>query len=355
MPAFELPTAARDFKTPASAPQSQSFAQPNNRSYQAVESSQSYGGESFEPSRVVAMVAGEPIFVGDMIFEANQMIEKHMSAAPEEVKQLNRGKLLKRLLPKYVDQKMLFVATTNQLPEEANIEDIIKQAEKTFNEKALPEMIEKSGIDSATQFDANLRAQGSSIRQMRRSWAKDQVSRFFLSEQVKFSRDVTHFDLLKEYREGHDSYAVNGKCRWEQIKINFDKSGGRLAAKDKAEDIYNRLVHGGNFQAIAKNESHGFKASDGGQYDWTNQGSLVNKKIDELIFSMPQGRLSEIVEGKDAWHIVRVTERVDAHHTSFEEAQGAIKERIIEKRRDEAFKKYLSKLRKQIPVEYPEG
>ena len=320
-----------------------------------INSSQTYSGESFELSKVMALVAGDPIFVGDMIFEVNQLLEKHMKGAPEEAKQMQRGKLLKRLLPKYVDQKMLYIATTSQLPEEADMEDVIKQAEKTFNEKALPDVMEKSGVTSATQFDANLRAQGSSIRQMRRAWAKDQVSRYFLSEQVKFSRDVTPFDLLQEYRGNYDSYAKNAKCRWEQIKINFDKSGGRFAAKDKAEDIYNRLVHGGNFQAIAKKESHGFKASNGGQHDWTNKDSLVNKKIDGLIFTMPTGRLSEVIETKDAWHIIRVVERIDSHHTPFEEAQGAIKDRIIDKRRDEAFKEYLTNLRKEIPVEYPEG
>ena len=318
-------------------------------------SSQTYAGKSFELTKVMALVAGDPIFVGDMIFEVNQLLEKHMKGAPEEAKEMQRGKLLKRLLPKYVDQKMLYIATTNQLPEEADMEDVIKQAEKTFNEKALPDIMEKSGVPSVTQFDANLRAQGSSIRQMRRAWAKDQVSRYFLSEQVNFSRDVTPYDLLQEYRGNYDSYAKNAKCRWEQIKINFDKSGGRFAAKDKAEDIYNRLVHGGNFQAIAKKESHGFKASSGGQHDWINKGSLVNKKIDELIFTMPTGRLSEIIETKDAWHIIRVVERINAHHTPFVEAQGAIKDRIIDKRRDEAFKKYLTNLRKEIPVEYPEG
>ena len=321
----------------------------------AAFSSQAVTGESFEPSRVVAIVGGEPIFVGDMLFEVNQLLEKYMKGAPEAAKVQQRGNLIKRLLPKYVDQKMLFISTTNQLPDGANIEDIITQAEKTFNEKALPDMMKKSGITSTAQFDGNLRAQGSSIRQMRRSWAKDQVSRFFLADTVQVSQDVTHRELLDEYRDAYDSYAHTAKCRWEKIEIKFSKAGGRFAAKDKMDEIYQRLVHGGNFQAVAKKESHGFKASKGGQHDWTNRGSLVSKKVDEAIFTLPQGRLSEIIETKDSFLVVRVVERIDAHHTPFEEAQAEIKEKIVEARRDKEFKKYLAKLRKEIPVEYPEG
>ncbi len=318
-------------------------------------SSQAVTGESFEPSRVVAIVGGEPIFVGDMLFEVNQLLEKYMKGAPEAAKVQQRGNLIKRLLPKYVDQKMLFISTTNQLPDGADIEDIITQAEKTFNEKALPDMMKKSGITSTAQFDGNLRAQGSSIRQMRRSWAKDQVSRFLLADRVQVSQDVTHRELLDEYRDTYDSYAHTAKCRWEKIEIKFSKAGGRFPAKDKMDEIYQRLVHGGNFQAVARKESHGFKASKGGQHDWTNRGSLVSKKVDEAIFTLPQGRLSEIIETKDSFLVVRVVERIDAHHTPFEEAQAEIKEKIVEARQNKEFKKYLAKIRKEIPVEYPEG
>lgn len=312
-------------------------------------------GESFEPSRVVAIVGGDPIFMGDMMFEVNQLIEKYMKGAPEAIRQQQRGKLVNRLLPKYVDQKMLFMSTTSTLPEGADLEDVITQAEKTFNEQALPDLMKRASITSTAQFDANLRAQGSSIRQMRRAWAKDQVGRFLLAEQVKVNKHVSHQELLEAYHDNYDSYAHIAKCRWEKIEVKFSKAGGRFAAKDKMDDIYQRLVHGGNFQAIAKKESHGFKASKGGQHDWTNRGSLVSKKVDEAIFTLPQQRLSEIIETKDSFLVVRVIERVDAHHTPFEETQSEIKKKIINKRRDKGFKKYLEKIRKEIPVEYPEG
>ncbi len=325
----------------------------SEQSYQPQDySTGSYQGESFENSRVLALVGGHPVFVGDMMFEVNQIFEKHMKGAPQAAKDAQKGKLMERLLPKYIDQKILFVSTLDQLPEEANIEDILKQAEKTFNEQALPDLMENSGVESITKFDAILRSQGTSVRQMRRAWAKDQISKYFLQEKVKFNRQVTHLEMLDEYRSNFDQYEVKGKVRWEQIEIQPAKAGGRLAAKDKIEDIYDRLVHGGNFEAIAKKESHGFRAFKGGQYDWTSRGSLVNKEIDKSIFTLPIGKLSGVIETKAGFHVIRVIERVETHHTPFTEAQVEIKKRLLEARRDDAFRTYIDGLKDEIKVEY---
>lgn len=330
-------------------PQGGTYSGPVQPTFQ---NSQQFQGESFENSRVLALVGGKPVFVGDMMFEVNQILEKYMKGAPQAAKDAQKPKLMARLLPKYIDQKILFVSTLDQLPEGADINGILKQAEKTFNEKALPDLMKNSGVQSPAQFDAILRSQGSSVRQMRSAWAKDQISKFFLQEKVKYNRQVTHLEMLDEYRSNFDQYAVKGKVRWEQIEIQPAKAGGRFAAKDKIEDVYNRLVHGGNFEAIAKKESHGFRAFKGGQYDWTSKGSLVNKEIDKAIFSLPQGKLSGVIETKSGFHIIRVIERVEDHHTPFTEAQLEIKKRLLEARRDVAFRTHIDGLKDKVSVEY---
>ena len=76
------------------------------------------------------------------------------------------------------------------------------------------------------------------------------------------------------------------------------------------------------------------------------------KALDEAIFSLPIGELSESIETADGFHIVRVIERSEASHEPFLEAQVEIKERMLEEKRTAAFKKHIEKLRDQIPVEY---
>jgi len=306
----------------------------------------------FEPGRVVALVGGEPIFVGDMLFQANQIIEAKIPGAPEAAKQIQRKRLLKMLTKQFVDQKMMFVDAMSQLPAEANVDDMIQRASDVFNEHKLPEMMESSGVKTITEFDGNLRVQGSSLRQVRLSWAKDQLARQFLHQSLDVDQTVSHQEMLDDYLSNKEKYAKRARSKWEQIMVRFDKHESRTAAKKKIADIGNQIIYGASFAEIAKKHSNGFRASKGGQHDWTGKGALVLKEIDKAIFTLPIGKLSDIIESRDGYHIVRVIDRNEATYTPFTEAQLEIKKRIKNEKFNAAIEKHLEKVRERTPVEY---
>ena len=308
--------------------------------------------KAFEAGKVVAIVGGEPIFVGDMLFEINQIIERYIQKAPEEVKERERQKLISQILPKFIESKLLYHGMLSELPEGVDIDDVLEQAAAEFDTKAMPQIMERTGVDSVTQFDAYLRSHGSSLRNMRQSWARDQMTKFSLSQKLAVNTEVTHQELLESYRKNYDSYTRIAKARWEQLMVRFDRSDSRASAKTVIERLSNQVVHGANLAALARKSSHGFLASDGGQQDWTSKGALVLKEIDEAIFTLPVGSLSGIIETRDGYHVVRVIERVDAGHTSFLDAQVEIKKKIIEAKRKKAYDEHLARLKAQIPVEY---
>ena len=308
--------------------------------------------KAFEPGRVIAIVGGEPIFVGDMLFEANQIIEAKIPQAPESAKRIQRKKLLTLLTKKFVDQKLLFVDAMGQLPSEASIDDLVRQASEVFNEQVLPSMIKSSGVKDVTQFDANLRAQGSSLRQVRLTWAKDQLARQFVQQNMKSEQTVTHQEMLDDYLSNKEKYAIRARSKWEQIMVRFDKHKSRNAAQKKLAELGNRVINGASLKEIAKKHSDGFRASQGGQHDWTGKGALVLKEIDKAIFDLPIGKLSEIIESRDGFHIIRVIERNEASYTPFTEAQLDIKKRIKNDKLNAAFEKHLESVKERIPVEY---
>jgi len=307
---------------------------------------------SFEPGQVLALVGGYPIFVGDLLFETNQMIQQFMPQASASVKEQERKKLIPKMLPKYVEAKVLYVGVVQSLPEGADFGQVLAQAEEQFDKSALPEMLKNSGLKSQSELDANLRALGSSLRQHRKSWAEDQITKYFLGQQLRKSKEITHQEMLDVYRKNIKDYENPAKCIWEQIVIRFDRSKSREAAEKAIVALGNDIVYGGNFSAAAKASSHGFKASNGGRYDWTTKGSLASKEINDFLFSAPVGDLSDIIETQNGFHIVRVVERTEASRTPFLEAQTEIKKQIKSTQGSEAYRKHLLKIKKQIPVEY---
>ena len=321
-----------------------SFSQP------AVDQ-QPESSDEFAPGQVVAIVGGEPLFVGDMLFEANQLIDERAAGAPEEIKKQLRQTLIKKLIPKFIDSKMLWVDALNNLPEGADIDTVLESAGDEFDAKALPEIMKRMELATAQDFDAKLRASGSSLRQFRANWGREQLMRFALSQKLRSDTDVSHGELLAYYRENQESYLRKARVRWEEIAIRYAKTPDRAEARRLITEMGNEVVYGAPFEVVAKRSSQGFTAVDGGKHDWIGKGALVYTKVESALFSIPVGKLSEIIESRDGLHIVRVIEREDDSVTPFTEAQAGIRKKLENKKRAAEFEKHLAKLRQQVPFE----
>ena len=308
--------------------------------------------ESFEPGRVLAIVGGEPIFQGDLLFEANSLIESKLASAPEYIKTKQRKMLIEQiLLPKAIEARILYIDTINGLPEGADVANILEQAGKEFDNKALPELMEKSQVNSPALYDAHLRLMGHSLRKMRDGWSKDQLTRYFLGQKLNVDLDISHGEMLKYYRDHLDEYAIAAKVKWEQVMVRFDKFSTRQEARKAIVELGNQIVYGAKLPAVAKRSSHGIMADKGGQHDWMTSGTLASENLEKLLFELPIGELSDIVETRQGFHVVRVLDRRDASRKPFFEAQTEIRSRLEDGRRKKAIVAHLERLRREIPVE----
>ena len=186
---------------------------------------------------------------------------------------------------------------------------------------------------------------------MRKKWSEDQLVRFFIVKDMQSEASVTHHTLLDYYRENISDFESPARAKWEQVMVRFDRIGSHDGAQQAIVELGNKIVYGASFEEIAKKHSHGFQASDGGAHDWTTQGSLVSKELDQAIFSLPLNVLSDVIETDKGLHIIRVVERENASVVQFRDAQIEIRKKLEQKKRAEAFEDQLAKLRSEIPVE----
>ena len=329
----------------------QSNSKTNDNANKDSQSASTDRGDEFAPSRVLAIVGGEPIFVGDMLFEVNQLITRFMPDAPQKIVERERKLLLTKILPKYIEQKMLLIDVKSGLPPEADFEEFVKNASSEFDDKALEGLMKSAGVASPIVFDAHLRAQGSSLRKLRRTWTISQVVRFFLTEKIKSDAEVSHQELLEYYREHAEDYEIKAKAKWQQVMVRHDRFPSSSDGMKAIIELGNKIVYGASMDGVAKKSSHGYRASTGGQHDWTSQGALVLKEIDSAIFSLPIGELSDIIKTRDGYHIVRVLERQEAGKVEFVDAQIEIKKKLEADKRVAAYDAHLAKLKETIPVE----
>jgi parvulin-like peptidyl-prolyl isomerase len=245
----------------------------------------------------------------------------------------------------------MYVDTVRELPEGADLAKIEESLGTAFDDEALPEILKKSGAQSSLEFDANLRALGSSLRQYRQNWIDDQFVRHFVGQKMQSDDEVSLAELREYYDQHLIEFQVTAKARWEQLTVRFDRVSDRQAARKLIAEMGNKVVYGAPLADIAAQYSQHSGPKDGGDQGWITQGSLAAKSLDQAIFEIPLNELSEIIETPYGFHIVRVLERNEAGQKPFRDAQVEIKRKLVQAKKEKRFEEYVTKLRRDIAIE----
>jgi parvulin-like peptidyl-prolyl isomerase len=314
-------------------------------------------GELFEDAQVVAVVGDERILAGDIMGIVNQFLEANKDRIPPGREELYRKKITQQVLESEVQSKLVYLDFVRKVqgkgvgPEK--VTEIHNRIYEQFDEKRLPEMMEKANVATSLALDAKLREQGSSLMKHKRQFAQKVMSQQWMREngKINFEPVVTHAQMLDYYRDQAADYEFPAKAKWEHLMVRFEKFPNKAIAYEAIRAMGQEVYLGGApLWAVAKRSSHGVTASDGGQFDWTTQASLKSKVLDQAIFELPLNQLSPILEDEDGFHIVRVLERQDAGRTSFDTAQNEIKEKIRKDLIQKQIDSYMAELKKKTPV-----
>jgi parvulin-like peptidyl-prolyl isomerase len=82
-------------------------------------------------------------------------------------------------------------------------------------------------------------------------------------------------------------------------------------ARAKADDVLKKIRGGGDFAALAKENSDDSSKEQGGELGWFGKGQMV-KPFEDAAFSLKPGETSDVVETDYGFHIIQVEERREA-------------------------------------------
>jgi parvulin-like peptidyl-prolyl isomerase len=309
--------------------------------------------QAVEGAEVFARVGPEVILAADVMPTVDAMIkaglEQTKQQYPKEVIEQQRKMLAQQFVYQLILQKMVYADCRRTLPEKA-LPKIDEQLRKNFEEKELPKMLKQLQANNRTELEQKLRAQGTSLERLRRASMERNMVGQWMHEKTRDEREINYLDLVDYYEKNHESFYVQAKSRWQQISITFAKHPAKAEAWRALAEIGRQLQQGASFEDLARKHSEGLTADKGGQRDWTTKGSLVSTTLDEAIFHLPVGALSQILEDRDGFHIVRVQERTEEGYTPFSQAQDAAREAIKKSRETEKRDEFLAELKKKYPV-----
>jgi peptidyl-prolyl cis-trans isomerase D len=143
---------------------------------------------------------------------------------------------------------------------------------------------------------------------------------------------ITQQELQAYYDQRRDQYRMPEQVKVSHILIKTPLPGpdgkvdekGVAEAQRRAEDLLKQLKAGANFEDLAKKYSEDpGSAKEGGSLGWIGRGRTV-PEFEKAAFSLPVGKISDVVKSSYGFHIIRVDAKQEAHMKTLDEVKGEI-------------------------------
>ncbi len=126
------------------------------------------------------------------------------------------------------------------------------------------------------------------------------------------------------------------------------------AAEAKANDLLKQIRGGANFEDVAKKNSDGPSAADGGALGIFKRGQLA-KELEDKTFSMKTGEVSDVIRTKQGYVILKVVDHQMAGIPPMKDVLPKIEDALYYQRLQPALRAYLTKLREDAYIDYKPG
>ncbi len=146
---------------------------------------------------------------------------------------------------------------------------------------------------------------------------------------------------IKAYYDSHpEEFHRPAMVRFRQIVTR---------TKEEADNLQKRLVQGGDMAATVAQSSKVPSSAGSLEPGWFAKGDL-DESIEKVVFTLPAGKVSGVVETPYGFHIFEVLARKPEGVRSLHEAMGEIENKLRSERLEALYSEWLQRLRKSIPV-----
>lgn len=275
----------------------------------------------------------------------------------QEMKQQNApapeiSKKEKDTLRDLIDQQLL-IQKANDLGLSADA-DVVKRLDQMRKEMKLESMedLEKAATQQGVSFE-------DFKQQMRNSILTQRV----VSEEVGRRISIPPAEIEQFYNQHKSEFDQPEQVALSEILISTDKSAKNpsgdeaqraILAEAKAKGVYDKLKAGGKWDDLAKADSNGETAAQGGELGVYKRGQLA-KEIEDKVFALKAGDFTAPIHTKQGFLILKVDQHVAAGVPPLKDVQGEVQNAIYAQKLQPALRDYLTKLREDAFIEVRPG
>ena len=292
------------------------------------------------PADKVAVVNG--IAINRSSLDREVSIYKERSASqgqPLSAEQM--GKAKSAILDRLVEGELLYQESKKQgiRVEAKEIDDRINELRKRFpNDAEYKSAISKMGIS-----EAEIRTQ------MERGLAINQLIKIQITDKIVVSDEESKAfydsrpELFKQPEQVKASHIL--------IKAAQDADEAqKKEARKKIEAVQKKLKGGQDFAALAREFSEGPSAPRGGELGYFGRGQMV-PAFETVAFAMKPGEVSDIVETRFGYHLIKVEDKKSAGTVSYTKVKGQLDDHLKKQKGQQEIDKFVNGLKKDAKIE----
>jgi len=241
------------------------------------------------------------------------------------------------------------------------LDEQVKKADITVTDSDVNDRISEITTQQGVSIDAfrsMLEARGQDFKQFKQQMKQGLGYEKLVDRQAGVV-DINDAEALAYYEENKEDYNTPEQVQASHILIKPDLSiadanDAKAKALGKARDILKQVKAGGDFAALAKENSDCPSKTKGGDLGFFGRGNMV-KPFEDAAFALQTGQVSDVVETPFGYHIIKTTGRKPAGLTPFEKARPDIVKMLEQMKKGRIFKQYVEKLKAEAEIVYPPG
>lgn len=244
--------------------------------------------------------------------------------------------------------------------------------------KRLDEMRKQMNLGTMEELEKAAETQGVSFEEFKQNLRNQIITQRVIGQEVGSHLSLGKDDVKKFYDEHKADMEQPEQIRLSEILVapkvpkaptppaagadpstaatpNPADADAQLAeAQAKANDLLEQLHKGAAFEDLARKNSDGPSAKDGGDLNYFKRGTL-SKELEDKVFAMKAGDVSDVIRTKQGFVILKVTEHRAAGVPPLKDVEARIQDAIYMQKLQPALRGYLTKLREDAFIDIKNG
>jgi peptidyl-prolyl cis-trans isomerase SurA len=217
--------------------------------------------------------------------------------------------------------------------------------------KKLDQIRIQNKLDSMEELEKAVSGQGLNWEDFKNNIRSSLLTQRVISSEVGSHITIGKDEVAKYYEEHKKEFVRPEQVALRSIEVDTQNKKPEEIPdlKKKAETTLKRINDGEDFGEMAKRFSDGSTAKEGGYLGIYKHGEL-SKELEDKVFKMKKGGLTEVLETKQGFLILQVLEHYEEGEQPLPKVEPEIMDKLYTVRMEPALREYLKTLREQSYV-----